>query len=194
VVLIDADPARSVMSWSRKKALVPHLQVQASGGHHMIRDEINDARAQAPFVILDLEGAVTRLNAYAMAESDLVIIPMGDEQQEAEAAIETLAELKRMTRALDRDIPARILFSRTQRKADKSPLERSLNDQMRGRVECFEQELTRWPAFSALHSYGGTILGLGKDRVPDAPRASAYASIFADEVKAVTNDLARIQL
>lgn len=183
VFLIDADPAQQVMAWAQKKQLVPHLQVQASAGEQVIRDEIRYARRQSDFVILDLDNAASRLNATVMGESDLVIVPTGDEHQEAEAAIAMLAHVKRMARELDQEIPAQILFTRTS--AIKSQLEKSLNAQLRERTDCFMIELVNRPAFSALHSYGGMLLKLDPTKVPDPARASGNAHALADEVQNV---------
>ena len=85
VVIIDADPAHRVMNWAEKGDLPVRLEVVASRGEKHIHDEIDAAKKRADYVLIDLEGAATRLNAFAMGESDLVIIPMGDEQQDAEA-------------------------------------------------------------------------------------------------------------
>ena len=186
VVLIDADPARRLTAWAGRKKLPPYLQAWTSGGESMIRGEIDRARSRAAFVILDLEAAATELNALAMAQSDLVLVPMGDDRQDAEAAVETLARLMRLGRALGRDIPVRILFTRT-RKA-KSPLQKSLNDRMRARVGCLAWELPDAPAYSALHGQGGPLWSLDRE-VPERAHATARARLVAEEVEGILKSL-----
>lgn len=182
VLLIDADPAKRLLSWSQKAPLPENLEVIASKGERSIHDEIERGRKDFDFVIVDLEGAATRLNAFAMGESSLVIIPMGDEQPDAEGAIETLAQLALEARALRREIPVRILFARTQA-AIKSRLERSLNSQVRQKVGSFNTELHRRTAFSSLHNYGGTLHDLPKGEVTGVEKAIVNAEWFAEELK-----------
>jgi len=188
VTLIDVDPAKRLLKWSKRGTLSERVKVIASQGERSIHDEIEDAKSKSDFVILDLEGAATRLNAFAMGESDLVIIPMGDEQMDAEGAIETLAELKLQSRSTRRDIPARILFARTQA-AVKSRLERSLNAQVRRKVGAFSVELNRRTAFSSLHNLGGTLYDMSESEVTGLIKAQANAERFAEEV---VRDLKRL--
>lgn len=184
VTVIDADPAGRLTSWSSKAGLPEGLVVQATRGEKFIHDEIDLARKSSDFVIVDLEGAGTRLNAFAMGESDLVIIPMGDEQPDAEGAIETLAQLALEARNLRREIPVRILFCRT-KAAVKSRLEKSLNTQVRDKVGSFLTELNQRTAFSSLHSVGGTLYDLNTAEVSGVEKAIENAHRFADEILGV---------
>lgn len=112
VTLIDADPAQHLISWSRKAPLLDQLKVLGTKGERSIQDEIKEAVARSEFVIVDLESAVTRLNSYAMGGSDLVVIPVGDKQQDAEATLETLSQLQLEEKIQRRQIMKRILLVR----------------------------------------------------------------------------------
>ena len=181
VTVIDADPAARLTSWSKKKPLPGRLTVFASSGERSIHDEISSAREASDFVIIDLEGAATRLNAFAMGESDLVIIPMGDEQQDAEGAIETVAQLKLEARNMRREIPVRILFARTQA-AVKPRMARSLNEQVRDKIDSFKTELHTRTAFSSLHNFGGTLHDMDPTEVGGLPKAISNSEIFVEEL------------
>ena len=169
------------MSWAGKAKLPPRLKVEASKGERHIHGEIDQAKKTHDYVIVDLEGAATRLNAFAMGESDLVIIPMGDEQPDAEGAIETLAQLALEARTMRREIPVRILFARTQA-AVKSRLARSLNTQIREKVGSFTTELHNRTAFSSLHNFGGTLYGMDPESVTGLAKAIGNAELFAEEL------------
>lgn len=184
VAIIDADPAARLMSWAGKRALPQGLTAVASRGERSIHDEISEAKKGNDFVIVDLEGAATRLNAFAMGESDLVIIPMGDEQPDAEGAIETLAQLALEARAMRREIPVRILFCRT-KAAVKSRLEKSLNAQVRNKVGSFTTELHQRTTFSSLHSVGGSFEDLNPAEVTGVDKAIENAERFAQELLGV---------
>lgn len=186
VTVIDTDPAGRLISWSRKRPLPLELNALSSRGERFIHEEIAQAKSRSDFVVLDLEGAATRLNAYAMGESDLVIIPMGDEQPDAEGAIETLAQLALEARAMRREIPVRILFCRT-RTAVKSRLEKSLNAQVRDKIGSFHEELNQRTAFSSLHSLGGTLYELDPVEIGGLRKAQENAQRFCDELLGVVD-------
>lgn len=193
VTFIDADPARNLTAWAGKGPLPGRIKVIESRGEHHIHDEIEQAKKTSQFVIVDLEGRASRLNAFVMGESDLVIIPMGDEQMDAEKAIETLAQLALEVRALRREIPVRILFCRT-KAAVKSRLEKSLNNQVRDKIGSFSTELHTRSAYSALHAYGGTLYGLNPDEVGGVAKAIANAELFAEELMTTMGWIDQIRL
>jgi len=181
VILIDADPAGRLMRWSRLAALPRRLRAIASGGERTIQDEVACACVEAAFVIIDLEGSASRLSSFAIAESDLVIVPTGDEQQDADEAIETLAQIAMEGRARRRVIPAAVLFARTNA-AVKSKLERHINAELRAAAPAFATELHRRTAFSSLHNAGGGLRQLDGAEVGGIDRAIDNAQAFTAEV------------
>ena len=192
-ILIDADPAGRLVRWSNLTALPPDIEVLASRGERAIQDEIAAARADASFVIIDLEGSASRLTSFAIAESDLVIIPTGDEQQDADEAVETLAQIAMEGRARRREIPAAILFARTNA-AVKSKLEKHINGQLRGAVRVFDTELHRRTAFSSLHNAGGGLRQLDPSDVNGIDKAIANAQAFASEVVDMLEEMHNAQV
>lgn len=181
VILIDADPAGRLMRWSRLAPLPRRLRAVASGGERTIQDEVARAAAEAAFVIIDLEGSASRLSSFAIAESDLVVVPTGDEQQDADEAVETLAQIAMEGRARRRAVPAAVLFARTNA-AVKSKLERHINAELRAAAPAFATELHRRTAFSSLHNAGGGLRDLDAAEVGGIDRAIENAQAFAAEV------------
>ena len=104
VILIDATSNGRLTRWSKLAPLPKRLRLVTIEGRHRIQHEITAARATAPFVLIDLGGA-SHLTSFAMSESDLVIVPTGEEHQDAEEAIETLAQIAMEGRARQRAIP-----------------------------------------------------------------------------------------
>ena len=181
VILIDADPAGRLLRWSTLSGLPPRLRVIGSSGERGIQDEIVQAAREATFVVIDLEGSASRLTSFAISESDLVIVPTGDEQQDADEAVETLSQIAMEARARRRDITAAVLFARTNA-AVKSKLERHINAQLRGATRVFSTELNRRTAFSSLHNAGGGLRNLDAAEVNGIDRAIGNAQAFAAEV------------
>ena len=181
VILIDADPAGRLTRWSKLAQVPARINVVTSEGERGIQDEIALARTQASFVVVDLEGSASRLTSFAISESDLVVVPSGDEQQDADEAIETLAQIAMESRARRPDIPAAILFARTNA-AVKSKLEKHINGELRAATRVFETELHRRTAFSSLHNAGGGLRQLNPTEVTGIDKAIANAQAFAAEV------------
>jgi chromosome partitioning protein len=181
VILIDGDPAKRLTRWSTLATLPIRLQVVTSNGERAIQDEIATAQKKATFVLIDLEGSASRLTSFAIAESDLVIIPSGEEQQDADAAIETLAEIEMEGRARRRAIPAAILFARTSA-AVKSKLEKHIHGELAKVGRVMETELHRRTAFSSLHNAGGGLRQLDPADVNGIDKALANAQAYASEI------------
>jgi chromosome partitioning protein len=181
VIMIDADPAKRLTRWSTLAALPSSLSVVTSQGERFIQDEISEAQSKATFVLIDLEGSASRLTSFAIAESDLVIIPSGEEQQDADAAIETLAEIEMEGRARRRAIPAAILFARTSA-AVKSKLEKHIHAELKKVGRVMSTELHRRTAFSSLHNAGGGLRQLDPTDVNGIDKALINAQAFASEI------------
>ena len=181
VTLIDADPSARLHNWSQIENLPQGVTVLKSKGERYILDEIEDSAASSVFVLIDLEGSASRLASFAIGESDLVIIPSGEEQQDANAAIETLAEVVQEGRARRKEISSAILFCRTSA-AVKSRLEKYINQTMAAAAPVFKTQLHRRTAFSALHNAGAGLRELDRSDVNGVERAIQNASEFAAEV------------
>lgn len=181
VILIDGDPAKRLTRWSTLAPLPARLRVITSNGERSIQDEIATAQRQATFVLIDLEGSASRLTSFAIAESDLVIIPSGEEQQDADAAIDTLAEIEMEARARRRAIPAAILFARTSA-AVKSKLEKHIHAELAKVGRVMDTELNRRTAFSSLHNAGGGLRQLDPTDVNGIDKALINAQAYTSEI------------
>ena len=186
VTLIDADPAARLMAWHERTLendiRIKNLSVVQSTGESTIADEIEWANKQSDFVLIDLEGAATMTNSVAMAESDLTLLLMGDEQQDAQAVIETVDQINLLARMARRDLPFRVLFARTEA-GRKNRLAKSLNEQVRNNIGSFKTELRRRMAFSALHSDGGDLYHLDQKETYGVRLAIENAELLEEELQ-----------
>ncbi|WP_158980207.1 ParA family protein [Parasedimentitalea maritima] len=181
VVMIDADPAARLFRWSQIAKLPENIEVIKSDGERAILDEIENASLRAAFVLIDLEGSASRLASFAIGESDLVVIPSGEEQQDADAAVETIAEVAREGRARRRKISAVVLFCRTNA-AVKSRLEKHIHRQLVAATTVLKTELHRRTAFSALHNAGAGLRELDRSEFNGVPKALENAQAFTVNV------------
>lgn len=186
VILIDADPRRPLAAWAQLSDPPGRLRVISSGGERTIQDEIDEAAAEVPFVLVDLEGMASQLATFAMSASDLVIVPAQEQHQDAQAAIDTLGAVKRAGRAARREIPAAVLLTRT-RAAVKSRTARHIGEQLRGLkgVHVIGSELVERDAFAALFSSGGGLRQLDPREVNGIDKAIVNASAISEEIIAI---------
>ena len=180
--IIDADPRHPVTKWAEKDGKPDNLTVITNESEKTIQDEIDDAAAKDPFVIIDLEGTASLRMTYAISQSDFVIVPMKEQQQDAEAALDVIQELHRMMKASRREIPYAVLF--TQSKWVKSRTQRHIGNQFRSneRIDTFDVELFEREPFSAIFQTGGTVRGLDPKKINGTEKALENATKFADEL------------
>ena len=148
VTIIDADPRRPVTTWARLPNKPERLTVVTNESEKTILDEIEQAATRDPFVIVDLEGVASRLTSYAISQSDLVIVPMKEQQQDALAAIDIIQEIHRDMKAVRRTIPFAVLFTQSKVVA-KSRTARFIASQFRDnpQIDTFETEIHDRDAF-----------------------------------------------
>ena len=185
VTLIDADPRHPLTAWAALPDKPATITVVTSGGERAILDEIADAAARTPFVIIDLEGVASRMTSFAMSQSHLVIIPAQEQQQDVAAAIDVIAELHRDMRASRRTIPYALLMTRT-RVVAKPRTARFIGQQLAdGDIPMLNAEINERDAFASLFMTGGGLHGLDAREVNNIDAAIANASAFAAEVVAI---------
>lgn len=191
VTVIDADPETYIDSWSKLPDKPPKLTVIKSPTEQSIIDDIARASAQSPFVIIDLEGTANMLVAYAIAHSDLVIIPLQPSNLDAKGAAKALQLVKQQEKAFRRAIPHAILFTRT-KSAIKTRSFTDIQQQLaKANVSIFQTQLMEREVYRSLFSFGGSLGRLDeKDayKLQDAIRnARAFAGEVLDLVKKRTS-------
>lgn len=181
--IIDADPRHPVTTWAEKPGKPDTLTVITNQSEKTILDEIEEAAARDPFVIIDLEGTASRLMSYAISQADLVIIPMKEQQQDALAALDVIQEVHRDMKATRRRIPYAVLFTQS-RAAVKSRTARHIAGQFRenDRIDTFRAEIHERDAFAAMFSMGGTVAGMDPKLVNGLDKALGNIEAFRVEV------------
>ena len=183
VVIIDADPNKPISKWAEKAKIPERLTVLESKGQDSIYQEIDTSTQIAPFVLVDLEGAGSTLATFSMQASDLVLIPANEQQQDADMALITLAQVGNASRGAGREIKTAILFSRT-RAAVKSRTNKFIANELRlnSNTRILENELVERDAFAALFSIGGSLRSLPSSDVNGIEKAIDNANAVANEI------------
>jgi chromosome partitioning protein len=176
VTIIDADPRHPVSKWAipkdGKTTPPKNLTVIRNVGEQTIIEEIETAAERDPFVIVDLEGVGSKLNAFAISQADLVVIPMKEQQQDAEAALDTIREIVNVSKVRRAEIPFSVLFTQSKPVA-KSRTARFIASQFRDnpRIDTFDIELHERDAFSAIYTMGGSVRALDPAQTNGIDRA-----------------------
>jgi chromosome partitioning protein len=193
--IIDADPRHPVTTWSELDGKPDNLTVITNESEKTILDEIEQASSKDPFVIVDLEGTGSRLMSYAISQSDLVIIPLKEQQQDALAALDVMQEIHRDMKAAHRKIPYAVLFTQSKVIA-KSRTARHIANQFREnpKIDTFNEEIFDRDAFSAIFTIGGTVRNLNPSKVSNVEKAVINIENYRDEVIAKLRDLRKEQL
>lgn len=183
VTIIDADPRHPISTWAKMPGVPERLTVVTNASEKTILDEIEEAAARDPFVVIDLEGTASRLMSYAISQADLVIIPLKEQQQDALAAIDVIKEIHRDMKAVRREIPYAVLFTQSKVVA-KSRTARFIAQQFRDnpRIDAFQVEIFERDAFAALFAVGGTVRSMGAGDVNNIDAALKNVENFTAEV------------
>jgi len=76
-----------------------------------ILDQVAEAAAKYSLVLVDLEGAASQAVTYAIAESDLVLIPSKVSGMDLQEVFRTYEVVQRAEKMLRRAIPARVVLT-----------------------------------------------------------------------------------
>ncbi len=182
VVLIDADPNKPLDAWSRLRPLPENLRVVMDDSAETIIDTIEDARATADFVIVDLEGTATDRIGFAVARSDLVLIPLQSSVLDAAEAAKSVKLVRQMWRVANREIPYRVFFTRVP-PAIRERTARDIEQQFTGAaIPVLPATLIDRAAYRTLFSVGGTLQDLEGSDVSGLKSARENARDYAQAV------------
>ena len=182
VVLIDADPNRPLEAWARLKGTPEKLQLMIDDSAETIIDTIEEARANADFVIVDLEGTATDRIGFAIARSDLVLIPLQSSVLDASEAAKSVKLVHQMRKVANREIPYRVFFTRVPpaiRERTARDIDRQFSD---AAIPVLPATLIDRAAYRALFSLGGILHDLERSDVSGLESAKENGREFAQAV------------
>lgn len=182
VVLIDADPNRPLEAWSRLKPLPENLRIMIDDSAETIIDTIDEAQSMADFVIVDLEGTATDRIGFAIARSDLVLIPLQSSVLDAAEAAKSVKLVHQMRKVANRDIPYRVFFTRVPpaiRERTARDIQRQFSD---AAIPVLPVTLIDRAAYRAMFSLGGSLHEMDSADVSGLDGARGNSRDFAQGV------------
>lgn len=198
VTVVDADPNHPIKNWEAAGNASPNLSVIADANEENILERIEEAAAQTPFVVVDLEGTAAKIVLLAVSQADLVIVPTQGSQLDAEQAGRALKVIKQQEKMSGRPVPYSVLLTRTNpaiRTRTTNHISRTLTD---AGVQVLRTELNEREAFRAIFSFRQPLEKLDPKDVANLDKAIANAEAFAQEVvqklrEAQQGDAAQVQ-
>jgi len=186
VTIIDADPNHPFKSWenirSNQKKTKDSISVIYDESEDTILENIEKARKQSRFVIIDLEGTKNMRTSYAISRADCVVIPTQGSILDANEAAQAIKLIRRAEKAYQRSIPYSLLFTRM----PAAIMSRNFAD-IKGQMESnsipvLNCRLVEREAFKTIFSTGLTLHELTKSQVSGIKKAHDDAYYFAESV------------
>lgn len=182
VILIDADPNRPIRHWAQGRQMPPGLTLVTDANEDNIISVIDEARTRAPFVVVDMEGTASKIILLATTRADLVVIPTQGSQLDAQQSAKTISAVRQAEQVVNRTIPARVLFTRTNPQIRTRTLSFLKKDFLDRGVPVLKSELHEREAFRAMFSFRQTLQELNPDDVANIDKAIANADELVSEL------------
>jgi chromosome partitioning protein len=182
VTAIDADPNHPIEAWGRGGAAPKNLTIVADADEDNIIEKIEEAAAQTPFVVVDLEGTAAKIVLLAVSQADLVIIPTQGSQLDAEQASRAIRVVRQQEKMSGRATPFGVLLTRTSpiiRTRTMGHIQGGLSD---AGIPMFKTQLHEREAFRAMFSFMQPLETLDPKDVPNLDKAVANAEEFTAEI------------
>lgn len=194
VALIDSDRNAPLMKWwaSRQKLglKTENLTVLAAFDKEVMR-EIDVLKQDHAYVIVDTEGTANITVAYALARTDLAILPISISQLDVDQAGKAIDFIEGQSDAYKRSIPYRLLFTRTN-PAFQTRIERAIRrDAEEDKVIYFATTLMLRQAYIELFARNATLPELLNKEISTIDKAIENATTFAREVVFISNAIVR---
>jgi len=184
VAIIDGDPNGHVATWRARAVEDCKVAVISQPDETKIQDVIAEAASKFALVFVDLEGAASQAVTYAIAESDLVLIPTKVSGMDLQEVFRTYEVVKRAEKMLKRVIPARVVFTQM------SPLQSRVAAHARSEIQSndipvLKTEIIQRAAYQSIHFTGAT-----PSRETDPKAAVEIAAALAEILEALAQNQA----
>lgn len=179
VTILDCDPNHSVNIWAKKSKRPPPDRVTVLSeeiDEDSIVPTIQELDRKGQFLIVDLEGMISRLMSRAISQADLVITPMRATVLDAQIGTRTISLVTGEEKVINRPIKHAVVFTMTRgiMTTQHRAIKRSLQEQG---VTIIEPPLMERAAFSAIFTYGGDLRSMPQQGRMD--KAIENAQLFA---------------
>lgn len=185
VTLIDADPERWITKWSQLAEIPANIDVVSDVSEDNIIDAVLDAHDRSRVVIVDLEGTANMAVVQAIGIADLVIVPSQGATMDSQGAAKIIKLICQQARALRREVPHCVLFTRTSAAIETRALRHTREEMIAAGVPTLTTSLVERAAFRELLAFGGDLHDLDPREVSGIEKAAANAEAYGQEVRSI---------
>lgn len=157
VTVIDADPENHIFHWSEKGGKPKNLHVMTGSTEKTIVNDIEKAQEETPFVVIDMEGTGNLLVAWAMAQSDLIVVPIKPSSLDARGAAKALSLIKQQERVLRRKLSHAILLNSTKAAIRTRALIMIEKELAKANIPILQTQLLEREAFRQIFAQGKVL-------------------------------------
>jgi len=182
ITVIDADPNRPIVRWSKRPGKPKGLEVVDGVTENTIIDVIDHSARQTAFVIVDLEGTASQMAPYAVGRADLVLIPTQGSMLDALEAVKAVKMIQAAEKLVRHHIPSAILITRTSPAIQPRTLKYVQKQFHDARVTVLPTHIHERDAYKALFIFGGALAALDPAEVRNIDTAVANARAYTKEV------------
>lgn len=181
VRILDADPQKTLISWSAGQSKYREIVTAPKQGIDL-SDLIDEISAEYQFVIIDVQGSANQELAAAMSRADLVTIPMRAKTADAEVAANAIGLLNSQQKLFRRSIPHGVVFIAT------NPIittkeERHIRESVKQlKIPCFQTSLHERTAFSHMFRFKVAVDELSSRETNGLEAALENAENYANEI------------
>ncbi|MDQ1159587.1 chromosome partitioning protein [Sphingomonas sp. SORGH_AS 950] len=184
VVMIDADPNFPLTRWAQKDGRPSNIEVIPQIDEDEIIGTIDDARKQADYVIVDLEGKASARATNALMMSHLALVPIQGSELDAVEAARAFKVVRNAGTARQRPLPFAAVLTRTPASVRLWPRDlKAVVANLEGAgIPMIPTALAERGAFRGLFSIGGTLHEMTAADVGSLDSARQNATAFAYDV------------
>jgi chromosome partitioning protein len=181
VAMLDCDKNQPLARWRTGSSRTQARVIEDVRDETIVAVIEREAR-QNQFVFVDLEGTPNRMTSRAFSRADLIVLPLQGMPEDAEMATKAIALVREEEEAFRRQIPYRVLLTRTNA-AVKPRLERLITDEIRrANIPVFRTELNQRVAYPHMFLDRLTLWEMNEAAVTGLAAAQRNALELAGEL------------
>lgn len=182
VTMIDADPNRPLVDWAKRNEGRCPMKMIGDASEETIIKIIQEQDKASQFVLVDLEGAASRLVSRAISRANLVVIPMQPSPLDTDQAARATRLIQEEEELLERHVPYVVAFVRTS-VSIPTKIERAVTGALRdAHHPMMETQLNERAAFKHQFLNGETIWEQDPSQVSNLDAAQSNAWVFTTEM------------
>jgi chromosome partitioning protein len=187
VGILDNDPNQPVTEWLSENP-VQNITAKSKVSDTDVFETLDKMREMHDIVLADMEGSANLGVAHAIACADLVVVPSQGSSLDHKEAAKTLRLINSQSKMQRREIPYRILFTRTNQAITPRTLRKAYEQLRERKIPYMKTEFYNLEAFKVFVGEGRSLYDLTDEEAPNLTGARKVLKQLAAELIAVLKD------